>query len=130
MLVSAYKFTETNKAFDELKNSRHYKLMTKIENNQKFENYGLSEQDEDWIVENIRSNSFFNNGSIPIHGWAVDFSQICKEYWIKYSIQYGFKPELIAILAPSKEAAIRYVENHILYDIESEDCNGEILEIR
>ncbi len=130
MIVSAYKFTETDKAFDELQGSRHYKLMVKIEENKDSENFGLTEQDEDWIVKNIRSNSFFDNGSIPLQGWAFDFAPICKEYWIKYTIQYAFKAELIAILAPNKEAAIRYVENEILFDTISETCDGEILEIR
>lgn len=130
MIVSAYKFTDTDKAFDELNESRHYKLMTKIEENKDSKNYGLTEQDEDWIVKEIRYNSYFNNGSIPLLGWSFDFSQICKEYWIKYTIQYNFKPELIAILAPNKEAAIRYVENEILFDTDSKTCDGEILEIR
>lgn len=130
MLISAYQFTETNTCFDELQNSRLYKLMTIIEENKNSENYGLTEQDEDWIVKEIRYNSYFNNGSIPLLGWAFDFAPICKEYWIKYTIQYGFKPELIAILAPNKEAAIRYVENEILFDTDETICDGEILEIR
>ena len=125
MLISAYKFADTSISFDELQNTRHYKFMTKIEDNKDSENYGLTQEDEDWIVKNIRSNSFFNNGSIPIQGWAIDFRPICKEYWIKYIIQHEGKTELISILAPNKEAAIRYVENEIFigpYD--------EILEIR
>lgn len=130
MLVSAYKFTYTDKAFDELIDSKHYKLMAKIEDNKDSENYGLTKEDEDWIVKNIRSNSHFNNGSIPLLGWAFDFAPICKEYWIKYTIQYGFRPELIAILAPNKEAAIRYIENEILFDTDETICDGEILEIR
>lgn len=130
MIVSAYKFTETDKCFDELQNSHHYKLMTKIEDNKDSENYGLTQEDEDWIVKNIRSNSYFNNGSIPLLGWAFDFAPICKEYWIKYIFPYSFKPELIAILAPNKEAAIRYMKNEIFFDTVSEICDGEILEIR
>ena len=124
MIVSAYKFNDTSVCFDELQGSHHYKLMDKIESNKDSENFGLTEEDEDWIVYMIRDNSFFRNGSIPLQGWAFDFAPICKEYWIKYTIDYV--PNLVTILAPNKEAAIRYVENNILFDIE----DAEILEIR
>lgn len=122
MIISAYQFTETSVCFDELKNSRHYKLMTTIESNKDSENYGLTKQDKDWIVENIRSNTFFRNGSIPLMGWAFDFRPICQEYWIKYTYENDYMEYLVAILAPDKESAIKYVKQHFI------DC--EILEIR
>lgn len=127
--VWAYKFSDAAlKSLDELKDSKVYKLMEKV--NSFIEKHPtaatmdeLTEEEEDWLIRNFYTNCFFKNGSIPLLGWAFDFKGICDEYWMKINLTNH--QQLIAILAPNKKSAIRFVKKQY-----SEDEEFEILEIR
>ncbi len=113
----AYKFNEkSDRLLSELTQSRVYKLWEQAEKDVS----KISEQDIDWLTEQINQNAYFKNGSVPFQGWAFDFAPVCKTFWVKTDID----SQIHEVVAPSEEACRRYVNNHLL------DEDHFIIEIR
>lgn len=99
----AYKFNQdSTKSLDELQNSKVYKLWKKAETNE------LTTEDKIWITNNVNTNGFFRNGSIPFMGWAFDFAPILKEYWVKFTCF-----DIHAYLSTDKEILETYLQDYV-----------------
>ncbi len=81
--MKIWKFNKQSDATMEvISNSKAYLLREKIDKGDK-----LTRDEKNWITEQVNGSCYtFGRTSIPILGWAIDFSDILKRYVCK---QYG-----------------------------------------